>query len=178
LTARRTSLLVLGLGNSLCSDDGLGPAAAAELVRRYEPPAGALVLDGGTLGLSLLPYLEDAEEAILIDAVRDDVAPGTLIRLSDADVFPAVEARLSVHQIGVADLISTAALRERVPRHLVLLGLVPGTLELGVDLSPAVASRLPALVDAVASEASGMGHRFVARSADAARPARGSVLTR
>ncbi len=168
MTARPTSLLVLGLGNPLCRDDGVGVAAVSDLVRRYRPPPGVLVLDGGTLGLSLLPHLEDADEAILVDAIRDDAAPGTLVRLEGDEVRPAIEARLSVHQIGVADLFAAAQLRGRLPRRLVLFGLVPAKLDVAVGLSPEVASRLPALVDAVVAEALRMGHRFVESSPDAA----------
>jgi hydrogenase maturation protease len=174
MTVRPTRLLVLGLGNPLCGDDGLGVAAVAELLRRYQPPDGALVLDGGTLGLSLLPHLEDAEAAILVDAVRDAALPGTLVRLEGADVRPAVEARLSVHQVGVADLVAAADLRGRLPRRLVLLGLVPATLKVGVGLSRAVASSLPALVEAVGAEACRMGHRFLERPSHAPDLARGT----
>lgn len=163
MRARPTGLLVLGLGNPLCRDDGLGVAAVAELARRYQPPDGALVLDGGTLGLSLLPYLEDAEDVVLVDAVRDDAPPGTLVRLMGAEVRPAVETRLSVHQVGVPDLLAAAEMRGRLPHRLALLGLVPARLDLGLELSPAVAARLPALVGAVAAEASRMGHRFLER---------------
>lgn len=174
MTARPTPLLVLGLGNPLCGDDGLGVAAVAELSRRYRPPEGALVLDGGTLGLSLLPYFEDAEDVLLVDAVRDDAPPGTLVRLQGAEVRPAVETRLSVHQIGVPDLLAAAEVRGHLPRRLTLLGLVPATLDLGVELSPALAGRLPALVEAVAAEASHMGHRFLERGEGVPDPARGA----
>jgi hydrogenase maturation protease len=174
VSSRPIPLLILGLGNPLCGDDGLGVAAVDELARRYRPPASALVLDGGTLGLSLLPYLEDAEAAILVDAVRDGAPPGTLVRLSGGEVRPAVESRLSVHQVGVADLIGAADLLGRLPRRLVLLGLVPASLDLGVGLSPAVAPHLRALVEAVAAEAWGMGHRFLERSAHAPDLAGGS----
>lgn len=171
---RPVRLLVLGLGNPLCGDDGLGVAAVEELGRRYQAPPGALFLDGGTLGLSLLPFLEDAEEAILVDAVRDDAPPGTLVRLSGAEVRPAVESKLSVHQVGVADLVGAADLLGRLPRRLVLLGLVPASLELGVGLSPEVAPRLGALVEAVAAEARALGHRFPERTAHEADVAGGS----
>jgi len=173
VTARSTGLLVLGLGNPLCGDDGIGVAAVAELARRYQAPAGTVLLDGGTLGLSLLPFLEDAEDAILVDAVRGDTPPGTLVRLAGAEVRPAVEARLSVHQVGVADLVGAADLLGRLPRRLVLLGLVPATLELGLGLSPVAAAALPELVAAVAAQARGMGHRFTERPADAVDLARG-----
>jgi hydrogenase maturation protease len=173
MTARPTRLLVLGLGNPLCRDDGVGVAAISDLSRRYEPPAGAVVLDGGTLGLSLLPHLEDAEDAILVDAIRDEAAPGTLVRLEGAQVRPAVEARLSVHQVGVADLFAAAELRGRLPSRLVLLGLVPAALDVAVGLSPVVALGLPALVEAVIAEALRMGHRFVEGPSHAPDVARG-----
>ena len=110
---RSVPLLVLGLGNVLCGDDGLGAVAVHLLERRYRAPDGVLVLDGGTLGLSLLPNLEQAREAILVDAIRTDGAPGSFVRLEGDDVAPAVAARLSVHQVGVLDLLEAARWRER-----------------------------------------------------------------
>jgi len=68
-------LLVLGLGNVLCGDDGTGVVAVHLLERRYRVPDGVQVLDGGTLGLSLLPYLEQAQQAILVDAIRAEHPP-------------------------------------------------------------------------------------------------------
>lgn len=170
------SLLVLGLGNLLCGDDGLGAAAVAFLDRDFEAPEEALVLDGGTLGLSLLPYLEDTDDAILVDAICEDAAPGTLVRLTGEEVAPAVRHRLSPHQVGVADLLDGARLHGRYPRRLVLLGLVPVTLGLAVDRSATVKQAMPALVDAVVAEARRMGHLFTPRSDDerALRP-RGDV---
>lgn len=153
-------LLVLGLGNPLCADDGVGPAAVAELARRYAPPAGARVLDGGTLGLALLPLLEDALDVLLIDAVRCDAPPGSLVRLAGDEVAPAARERLSVHQVGVADLLDAMALRGKAPRQLRLLGLVPQSLELALGRSPAVAAALPLLVECIVEEAGGLGYTF------------------
>jgi hydrogenase maturation protease len=165
---RSTPLLILGLGNVLCSDDGLGAVAVHLLLRRYQAPPGVLVLDGGTLGLSLLPYLEDAREAILVDAIRTDGRPGSLVRLEGEDVAPAVASRLSVHQVGVADLLDGARWRERYPSRLILLGLVPQSLELSVRRSPAVEAAMPLLVERIVAEAQGLGHRFVPRAGDEA----------
>ncbi len=161
-----TRLLVLGLGNLLCGDDGLGAAAVARLDRDWDAPDEALVLDGGTLGLSLLPYLEDTDDAILVDAIRDDAPTGALVRLTGEDVAPAVLHRLSPHQVGVADLLDGARLHDRYPRRLVLLGLVPLTLGLGIDRSAEVEARIPGLVEAVVEEARRMGHVFVRRTDD------------
>jgi hydrogenase maturation protease len=161
---RPTSLLVLGLGNLLCGDDGLGAAAVSWLDRDYEAPEGARVLDGGTLGLALLPHLEDASDVILVDAVRDDAPQGALVRLTGDDVASAVLHRLSPHQVGVADLLDGARLRGRLPERLILLGLVPGTIQLGLARSEAVEAGLPGLVRAVVAEADRLGYRFTRRS--------------
>lgn len=166
---RPVRLLVLGLGNVLCGDDGLGTVAIARLNARYEVPDGVSALDGGTLGLSLLPYVEDAERAILVDAIRADEPPGSFVRLEGDEVGPAVAGRLSVHQVGVADLLDAARWRGRLPDELVLLGLVPDTLEVGVTRSARVEAGLPGLVDRVVQEVSRMGFKLRPRSHDAAR---------
>jgi hydrogenase maturation protease len=150
-------LLILGLGNLLCTDDGLGPAAAQAIAETRVIPDGVQVMDGGTLGLALLPYLEDAERAILVDAIDTDAPPGTLVRLEGDEVGPAVAARLSVHQVGVSDLIEAARWRGRIPPTLVLLGLVPESTDLGVGLSPSVQAKMAGLLDAVVDEARRLG---------------------
>jgi hydrogenase maturation protease len=169
-----SSLLVLGLGNVLLRDDGVGAAAVARLLDEYDIPDLVSVLDGGTLGLALLPYVEDAASVILVDAVRADAPPGTLVRLERDDVGPAVATRLSPHQIGVADLLDGAQWRDRYPASVLLLGLVPESLDLEVGLSPSVAAALPALVECVVEEARACGFEFsrrpnIARADDGGR---------
>jgi hydrogenase maturation protease len=159
-------LLILGLGNLLCGDDGLGALAAQLIAETRTVPDGVKVLDGGTLGLALLPYLEDAERAILVDAIQADAPPGTLVRLEGEDVGPAVAARLSVHQVGVSDLIEAARWHDRVPPTLVLLGSVPETTELGVGLSPRVQATFEELVDIVCEEARRLGYPLEKRAGD------------
>ncbi|MFI5184949.1 MAG: HyaD/HybD family hydrogenase maturation endopeptidase [Vicinamibacteria bacterium] len=166
---RPVRLLVLGLGNVLCGDDGLGAVAIARIRARYEIPEGVSVLDGGTLGLSLLPYVEDAEKVILVDAIRAEAPPGSFVRLEGDEVGPAVAGRLSVHQVGVADLLDAARWRGRFPEELVLLGLVPETLEVGLTRSARVEAGLPGLVDRVADEVNHLGFELQLRSHDAAR---------
>ena len=87
-------LLILGLGNVLCADDGAGVAAVVRLARERSVPPGVWVLDGGTLGLSLLPLVESGRDVILVDAVRTEAPPGTLVRLEGDDVLPAALERL------------------------------------------------------------------------------------
>jgi hydrogenase maturation protease len=165
--SERTPLLILGLGNLLLEDDGVGSAAVTALAARYDAPPGAQVLDGGTLGLSLLPYLDGADAVILVDAVAADAPAGALVRLEGDEVPPAVATRLSPHQIGVSDLLDGARWLGRYPRRVVLLGLVPASMELAVGLSAPVQSALPDLVDRVVDEAGGLGFVFRPKRTDA-----------
>jgi len=163
--SERTPLLILGLGNVLLEDDGTGSAAIAMLLERFVPPEDVQVLDGGTLGLSLLPYVDRADRVILVDAIRADAADGTLVRVEGADVAPAVATRLSPHQVGVADLLDGARWLGRSPRSLLLLGIVPESIELGLGVTPRVAAALPALVDEIVDAARGLGFLFRPRLA-------------
>lgn len=162
--SRPAPLLVLGLGNVLCTDDGVGVAAVEELTRTYRLPSEVRALDGGTLGLSLLHCFEPGQDVLIVDAVAVDRPPGTLVRLDGEQVAPAVRERLSMHQVGVADLLDALRLLGIHPRRMVLLGLVPASLELGVELSPSVAPSLPALVAAVAEEIRSCGHALEPRA--------------
>lgn len=163
----QSRLLVLGLGNVLCSDDGLGVAAVELLRRRCELPANVELMDGGTLGLTLLTHLRGFDDVILVDAIRGDGPPGTLVRLEGDEVAPATRRRLSVHQVGVADLLDALRLLDAYPRRLVLLGLVPETLKLELARSPAVESRIPVLVERVAEEIRELGYGLYLRQTDA-----------
>lgn len=159
-------LLVLGLGNVLCGDDGLGVAAVSRLDRDYRAPVGVELMDGGTLGLALLHYVGQAERLLLVDAIRADLPPGSPVRLTGDDVPSAVASRLSVHQIGVADLLDGLRLTHSGPSEIVLLGLVPETLELGLGRSAAVEAALPGLVEAIVRETARLGFPLEPRNDD------------
>lgn len=154
---RERSLLVLGLGNLLCADDGLGVRAVESIMRNYEAPENVRVLDGGTLGMSLLAYFDGADDVILVDAITAEAPAGTMIRLEGDDVAPAARNRLSCHQVGVADLLDALELLGSYPERVVLLGLVPESLELDIRLSPSVAAKLPELIEGVIKEAARLG---------------------
>ncbi|MGB5810682.1 MAG: HyaD/HybD family hydrogenase maturation endopeptidase [Polyangiales bacterium] len=168
----RTPVLVLGLGNVVCEDDGAGIAAVHKLRRDYELPEGVVALDGGTLGLSLLPLVDSADQLILVDAIRSEGPPGTLVRIEGEEIAPAVYERLSPHQIGVADLLAGASLLGRYPSRVVLLGVVPKSVELGLGRTPAVEASIPALVDSVVKELTVIGYAPTPRSDGDAKGAR------
>lgn len=156
-TPERIATLVLGLGNVLCGDDGVGVIAVHLLRRIYELPPGVRVVDGGTLGLDLLALVAASDRVILVDAVRADAPAGTLVRIAGDDVPAAVHERLSPHQVGVADLLAGAALCNSYPEEVTIVGIVPATTELQIGCSPAVASQIDALVDSVLAELRRLG---------------------
>lgn len=158
-------LLVLGLGNLLCGDDGAGVVAVERLRAQWKAPEGALVLDGGTLGLSLLPYLQQARTVILVDAVSADAPVGTLVRVTGDEVGRAAAHRLSPHQVGVADLLDGARLLGGYPEAITIVGVVPGAIELSVERTREVEARIDDLVAAVVAEAARLGHTFTREGA-------------
>ena len=153
-------VLVLGLGNVLLGDDGLGAAAVARLERNYRIPPGVHLEDGGTLGMSLLGLLAESDRVILVDAVRTVSPPGTLVRIDGEEVMDAVRDRLSPHQVGVADLLDAARLIGRYPDSVTLLGLVPETIDLSVVRSDAVEVKLDELVEAIVREVQSLGYKM------------------
>ena len=159
----RDGILVLGLGNVLLGDDGVGAAAVDRLERDYRIPPEVRLVEGGTLGLSLLAEIAEAAHVILVDAVATDAPPGTLVRLDGADVIDAVRDRLSVHQVGVADLLNAARLIGRYPASVVLLGLVPGLIGLGVGRTREVDAAIDALVSTIRREVQALGYQLAPR---------------
>jgi hydrogenase maturation protease len=143
--------VVLGLGNTLHTDDGIGPHAVERLRNDPRMPADVALIEGGTLGLELLTYIWDCSYLLVLDAVDVGQPPGTLVRMSSQEV-QTLPSQGSVHQLGVADLlVALRVLASRTP-EVVLLGVQPASTEWGTELSPAVAAVLPALVDAAVAE--------------------------
>jgi hydrogenase maturation protease len=151
------NILVLGLGNAIMGDDSLGVRAVEELQNRFRFPEGVSVLDGGTLGLDLLPRLEGVKRLVIIDALEMGAAPGTVFRLSGEEVPRAFADKLSVHQVGVQDLLAVAELQGHLPGELVVWGAQPASVEPGLDLSSPVRKALPEVVAGVTRDLEGWG---------------------
>lgn len=149
--------LVLGIGNTIMSDDGIGVRVARELATRFRFPQRLKLMDGGTLGLDLLPHLEGIEKLLIIDAVMTDDPPGTVIRLEGDEIPKVFATKLSPHQMGLQDLLAVSSLMGHVPRTMVLLGVVPGELGLGTELSPPVEAVVERLVSLAIHELNSFG---------------------
>lgn len=145
-------VLVLGLGNTIMSDDGVGPKVIEQLQRNDSLPAGVTLLDGGTLGLDLLPFLEDVQRLIIIDAVEIAQPAGTVVRLYGDEVPMALETKLSPHQMGMKDLLAVARLMGQLPDEIILIGVQPLLLEMGTELTQPVTAALPEMITLVQAE--------------------------
>ncbi len=146
----KVAVTVLGIGNILMGDEGAGVRALETLRERYEFPEGVCLLDGGTMGLDLLYYLEGTERLLMIDAVSMGAPPGT-VRMFDGPQIPSLLAgKFSVHEIGLQDLFFALDITGRRPSDSCLAGIEPKEVELGLELSPEMKNALPGLADAVA----------------------------
>lgn len=150
--------LVLGLGNILLSDEGLGVRVVERLGENYHFPLEIQVMDGGTLGLDLLPYLEGVDHLLVIDALETGEEPGTISRLVGDEVPASLSVKISPHQMGLADLLAVARLQGLYPQEVVLLGMQPGSLDPGLDLSPPVEAQVDKMIEEVLMELQGWGY--------------------
>ena len=144
-------ILVLGIGNILWADEGFGVRVVEALDRAHAFPETVTLLDGGTQGLYLLPYLEEADGVIIADAVDYGLAPGTLHILADEEVPKVLATRkVSLHQTGFQEILGLLALRGHVPERLVLVGVQPALLDdYGGGLTDVVAEKVAPAVDEV-----------------------------
>jgi len=142
------STIILGLGNPLMGDDGIGLAALDRLRTVNLAPAIQLV-DGGTWGMSLLPVIEDADRLILLDAIDVNRAPGSLVILERYEIPRYLATRISPHEVALQDVLALAELRGTLPEHTVAIGIQPERVEMVVGLTPVVAAKIASLVAAV-----------------------------
>lgn len=145
-------ILLLGIGNLIMSDDGVGVRVIQRIQQEYILPDHVEVIDGGTLGLDLLPMLEGVTRLIVVDAVETGREPGTCVRLCGDELPIALETKVSPHQMGLKDLLAVARLLGHLPPEMVLIGVQPGSIEMDTELTPAVEAQLDALIEDVLNE--------------------------
>jgi hydrogenase maturation protease len=138
-------VLVLGIGNELLGDDGAGVVAARRLAA--SPMPGVDVLDGGTLGLMLLPYIAGRHAVLVLDAVSSGHGtPGEIVVIGDGDVRRGHGVRATAHDVGLVDALSAAELAGCAPQRVALVGVVPASITSRWGLSPAVDARVGEMV--------------------------------
>jgi hydrogenase maturation protease len=145
---------IVGVGNILMGDEGIG-VRTVEALAQESLPEGVTLYDGGTAFYVLSGELADFHKLVIVDAVNGDQPPGTMYRFVLEDIKGGAErtgVSFSLHDIGVIESLRLERLVYRIPEQVVFIGIEPERVELSMELSPRIASKLPALVHAILGE--------------------------
>jgi len=144
-------ILVLGLGNILLRDEGVGVRVVQAMAAAALPP-GIEVFDGATAGVDLVDVLADRRKVVVIDAMDGEDAPGTVRRLAPEDLAPRCDGGLSLHEVGLMEALTLARHMGRLPAEVVIFGIKPEVVEPGLKLSPRLSALVPRIVELVLEE--------------------------
>lgn len=143
-------ILVMGVGNTLMQDDGIGIYVTESLNSSPDSHPSLEIIDGGTIGLALLPAIEDADAVIVVDASELSATPGTLRIFHDREIDEQLSGkRRTVHEVALLDLFSAAAIRGRMPPYRALVAIQPGCTDWGTDCTPEVSAAMTTACTAI-----------------------------
>lgn len=151
---RPCPILVLGLGNILLRDEGVGVHVVRALAEAELPP-GVEVLDGATAGFGLVDLMAGRAKVIVVDALAGDRPPGTVLRLSPDDLLSSADRALSLHEFGLLEALAAARQLGLAPPEVVILGIQPADLRCGLELSAELAALVPQVVALILAELKG-----------------------
>jgi hydrogenase maturation protease len=150
--------VVLGIGNTILSDEAAGVRAVEALEQAWQMPDNVLVIDGGTSGMEMIEDLSRLDFLLVIDVILTGAAPGALIKIAGDEIPVFFRNKLSPHQIGLPDVLASLELLDAIPKEIVVLGVEPISLELGMDMTPTVAATVPELVRRAVAELRARGY--------------------
>jgi hydrogenase maturation protease len=150
-------IMILGVGNLLFTDEGVGIHAVETLLEQYEFSQNVSIEDGGVLGINLLGIISEADDLIVVDAIRNGGAPGTLHRLEGDDIPKRILAKNSLHQVDLLEALTLCQALDKVPET-VIVGVEPEDIEtLGLEMTPPVQEKMGALIAMVLRELDRLG---------------------
>ncbi|MBI5899131.1 MAG: HyaD/HybD family hydrogenase maturation endopeptidase [Rhodocyclales bacterium] len=150
--------VVLGIGNIILSDEAAGVRAVEALERGWLLPQNVMAIDGGTSGMEMIEDLSDLDLLIVLDVVKTGAAPGTLVKISGDEIPVFFRSKLSPHQIALPDVLASLELLGTLPREIVILGVEFISLELGLEMTPTIAEKVPVLAAMAADELAQRGY--------------------
>ncbi len=154
---------LIGLGNILMRDEGVGVHAARYIEANFEIPPGLEVVDGGTAGLDLLPYIENRDRVLIVDAVNFRKEPGYIGVLMNQEIPALFAKKDSLHHLGLMDVLAAAQLLGVAPKEICLIGIQPRAIETGLDLTDTIQARLSALVARIMAQLQAWGFPLTTR---------------
>jgi hydrogenase maturation protease len=150
--------VLLGVGNILLTDEGIGVRAIERFERDFELPDNVEVLDGGTSAMEMLDDLEGLDLLVVVDCVRVGKAPASVVVLTEDEVPAFFRQRLSPHQVGLSDVFATMLLTGRAPRAIVVIGVQPVEIGLSMELTPQVEAVMPTVLEAIGAAFGSRGY--------------------
>jgi len=154
--------VVLGIGNTILTDEAAGVRAVELLEQRYRVPDNVLVIDGGTSGMEMIEDLSNLDFLIVLDVVKTGAAPGTVVKIAGQEIPVFFRRKLSPHQIGLPDVLASLELLDTMPKEIIVLGVEPISLELGMEMTATIAAKVPELVDMAVAELLARGYALQA----------------
>ena len=167
---------LIGLGNLLLGDEGVGIHAVEALKKKYDFPEEVRLLDGGTLGLDLLHLIEGMDRVLFVDAVEFKEQAGTIAVIEGEGLPSLLEPKLSLHHVGLADLLLASSFLGTRPAEIALVGIQPETLEIGLELSPTIQGRFDKLLETVLEKLREWGLEIKAKGAQESADVSGHSL--
>lgn len=159
----KKKILVIGMGNVLMQDEGVGVRAVEELENRYIIPEGVTVIDGGTTGMELFEPIRNCDQLIVVDAINTGDSYGTLVRIDNDEIPAFFQTKISNHQLGLSDLLALLRLKNEVPEQVTIIGMVPHSLENKLGLTEAANAGLVGMVAKLVEELASLGVQLQAR---------------
>ncbi len=159
----RSSTLLIGIGNILLGDDGIGVHTVREIERRYLFDPEIDIIDGGTKGLDLLPFLEGRGKVLIVDALDSGMPPGHISILRNKEIPTVLQAKLSVHHIGLGEVLLALEMLDKLPEEITLVGIQPARITTGLDISYEVGSRMEDLIKSIIDKLSEWGIKCIKR---------------
>ncbi|MBI5968198.1 MAG: HyaD/HybD family hydrogenase maturation endopeptidase [Deltaproteobacteria bacterium] len=171
-----TKISVIGLGNILLRDEGIGVHVVEALRKDFDFSQDFRLLDGGTLGLDLLPYVEGTEKILFVDAIDLQKEPGTIAIIEDEEIPSCLKPALSFHEIGLADLLFAAKFVGIKPPKVTLIGIQPEKIEMGLTLSDTLSENFGKLLNTILEKLREWGVEFKEKNIKGPADVRGYSL--
>jgi hydrogenase maturation protease len=145
-------ILILGIGNILLKDEGVG-VRVIEAMEKMELPGDVELCDGGTGGADLIDIIANRSKLIVIDTIDAEVEPGTILKMGAGDLAGQGKESISLHEFGLAEALFAAAQLKCSPKEVVIFGVKPFEIAYGMELTPPIASLIPRLINLALAEA-------------------------
>jgi len=149
---KEPTITILGLGNILMTDEGVGVHTVNEFEKRYEVPDYVEIVDGGAAGLDLIPFIEGREKVLMVDAVNFDREPGFIDTLENEAIPIRLTQKASMHHLGLMDVLCIVRMSGNIPKDMCIIGIQPKSLDLGIDMTKEIWDKEQELIDRIVAK--------------------------